>query len=137
MKCIDFSALRILILEDERYLRAILKQLLRGIGSREIWEGNDGTEGLRLLDDGLVPDLVLCDVQMAPMDGLTFIRQVRGAADPARARIPMIMLTAAADEGIVRTAAGLGIDGYLVKPVSQRLLADRISAALASRAGQR
>lgn len=134
MKPIDFSSIRILLLEDQPFIRTLLKQLLRSLGTRDIREGIDGTEGLKLLDEGFLPDLVLCDVQMTPMDGLTFVRQVRGAADAGRAKLPMIMLTAAADADIVRAAADLGVGGFLVKPVSQRLLAERMSAVLTARA---
>ena len=133
MKPIDFASLRVLVLEDQPFIRTLLKQLLRSLGTRDVREGADGTEGLKLLDEGRMPDLVLCDFQMTPMDGLTFVRQVRESANPVRAKLPMIMLTAAADEEVVRTAAGLGVGGFLVKPVSQRMLAERMTAALAAR----
>jgi two-component system chemotaxis response regulator CheY len=67
---------------------------------------------------------------MAPMDGLAFMRQLRASSDPARARIPIIMLTAATDEATVRAAVALGIRGYVVKPVSPKQLSDRLSAVL-------
>lgn len=137
MKPIDFSAIRILLLEDQPFVRTVIKQLLRSLGARDIREAADGTAGLALLDSGFSPDLALCDLQMTPMDGLTFVRRVREAADPARAKLPMIMLTVSTDAEVVRTAAGLGVGGYLVKPVSQRMLAERMYAALSARPGSR
>ena len=133
----DFSGLRFLVLEDEPFIRTLLKQMLRSLGSREVRGAADGTEGLQLMEEGFFPDLVVCDFQMTPMDGLSFVRRVRAAGDPARARLPMIMLTASADAEIVRAAASLGIGSLLIKPVSKQLLAHRVSAALTAPAARR
>lgn len=130
MKPNDFSGIRILLVEDERFIRGIVRRMLQSLGSRDVREAVDGTEALRLLDGGFLPDLVFCDFKMEPMDGLTFMRQVRESADPVRAGLPLIMLTAATDEETVRTALGLGVGGYLLKPVSPKMLADRMNAAL-------
>ena len=136
MKPTDFSSTRILLVEDEAFIRGLLRRMLRSLGAQDIREAGDGTQGLTLLDNGFMPDLVFCDSQMAPMDGLTFMRTVRESADPVRARLPMIMLTAATDEATVHAACGLGVGGYLVKPVSPKQLADRMTAILRPRTGQ-
>ncbi len=136
MKSIDFANTGILLVEDEVFIRNLLKLMLRSLGVRDIRDAADGTEGLTLLDNGFVPDLVFCDFHMAPMDGLTFMRHVRESADPVRTRLPMIMLTAATDEATVRAACGLGVGGYLVKPVSPKQLSDRMTALLRPRTGR-
>ena len=127
---IDFSSTRILLVEDERFIRSTIKQMLRTLGSRDIREAADGAEALTVLDAGFLPDVVFCDFQMEPMDGLTFVRRIRESPDPVRAKLPIIMLTAATDEATVRTAVGLGIGGYMVKPVSPKQLGERIDATL-------
>lgn len=133
MKPIDFASLRILLVEDETFIRGLLKRMLRNLGGRDIREAADGTAALALLDEGFLPDVVFCDYQMTPMNGLTFMRTVRESADPERAAIPMIMLTAASDRHTVHAAVDLGVGGYLVKPVSPKQLADRISAVMRQR----
>ncbi len=130
MKPIDFSSIHILLVEDEVFIRNTIKRMLRSLGSRDIREASDGTEALKMLTDGFLPDVVLCDFRMAPMDGISFMRQVRAFSDPARAQTPIITLTAATDEATVRAAVALGIRGYVVKPVSPKQLSDRLSAVL-------
>lgn len=130
MKPFDFLTTRILLVEDEAFIRNTLKRMLRSLGCSDIREACDGTEALKMLDDGFRPDAVLCDYRMTPMDGLAFMRRMRASSDPARARIPIVMLTAATDEATVRTAVALGIRGYVVKPVTPKQLSDRLSAVL-------
>lgn len=74
------------------------------------------------------PDIILCDVGMKPMSGLDFVKRLRGLADLSRADTPVIMVTGRAEEQSVMEAAKLRISGYLVKPVSTKLLAGRIDA---------
>ncbi len=126
----DTSVIRVLLLEDEAFIRETIGIMMRAFHNVELREGIDGTEGLQLLDKGFSPDVVLCDVQMAPMDGLTFLRQLRKSNDPARAALHVVMLTAASDPDTVKSAVKLGISGYLVKPVSMTRLAERLTAAL-------
>jgi two-component system chemotaxis response regulator CheY len=89
-----------------------------------------------MMEDGFCPDIVLCDVNMEPMDGLTFLRKVRTSHDPARIALHVIMLTGATDAETVRSAVTLGISSYLVKPVSPARLAERLTAALQGGPGQ-
>ena len=124
------SLIRVLLLEDEAFIRNTIRRMLRNFRNLDVLEGCDGTEGLRLLDETGPFDLMLCDVQMAPMDGLTFVRTVRGIADPLRSAIPAVMLTAASDMETVRSVSSLGACGYLLKPISYKALADRMAQAL-------
>jgi len=132
----DSSIIRILLLEDEAFIRETIKRMLNAFSNVEVREGVDGAEGLKLLEEGFSPDVVLCDVHMEPMDGLTFLRQLRTSRDPARIALHVIMLTAASDPETVRKAVALGIAGYVVKPVSPSRLAERLSAALLGGAGR-
>ena len=133
MKLPEFHGIQILLVEDEPFIRSTLKRMLRPLGNPEVREASDGSEGLSLLRFGYVPALILCDVQMQPMDGLTFMRAVRALPDRASAAIPAIMLTAASDQETVLAVSGLGHAGYLLKPVSPKLLADRMEAMFVRR----
>ncbi len=125
----DAPALRVLLVEDEPFIRDTIRRLLRTIGAPDVREAKDGTEALEVLRHGFEADLIFCDVRMAPMDGLTFLKTVRRDADPALAATPVIVLTASADIGVVRRFSELGISSYLLKPVSRAQLLRHMSAA--------
>jgi len=75
------------------------------------------------------PDLVVLDVMMPGMPGIDVCRQLR--VEPATAHLPIILLTARAQEGDVEVGFGAGADDYVVKPFSPRELVSRVEAVLA------
>ena len=126
----DAFNLRILLVEDETFIRHTIRRLLRSIDSPEVREAADGTEALAILNDGFDPDIVICDVQMTPMDGFTFLKKVRSSQNTVLAATPVIVLTASADMNVVRQFSSLGIRSYLLKPVSRKQLAEHMMAAV-------
>jgi len=131
MVAIDYSRLRILLVEDEAYTRQLVRQLLHQLGVRSIIEAADGKEGLlELLRTR--PDLVLCDVHMKPIDGLEFLRQLRAVRILSIAATPVVMLTADGSKDIVLFARDHAVNGYLVKPVAPKALKARIDAVVAA-----
>lgn len=74
------------------------------------------------------PDLILLDIQMPGMDGLTLTRLLK--ADPAYQHIPIVALTAFAMKGDEKKAQEAGCDGYLTKPIESRKLASQIAEIL-------
>jgi two-component system, chemotaxis family, chemotaxis protein CheY len=126
----DYHLMRILVVEDDPYTRALIKRMLLQIGVRSIAEAEDGGSGyLELLRTR--PHLVFCDVHMAPVDGRAFLKHVREAKLPGIAETPVVFLTGDAQSDTVLFAKGHAINGYLVKPVSLNDLKARIDAALA------
>ena len=79
----DPSLVRILLLEDEAFIRDTIKRMMTAFCNIDMRDVTDGTEGLRLMEAGFSPDIVLCEVHMEPTDGLTFLQQVRASRDPA------------------------------------------------------
>jgi len=126
----DVFNARILLVEDETFIRHTIRRLLRSLGNPEIREAADGTEALAILRDGFDPEVIFCDVQMTPMDGYTFLKTVRGSSDLVLAATQVIVLTASADVNVVRRFSDLGIRSYLLKPVSRKQLADHMTAAI-------
>ena len=113
---------KVLIVEDNEDNRAIYAQYLRYAGYRVI-EAANGQEGIDLARRER-PDIILMDISMPVMDGLTATRQLKG--DPELGSIPIIALTAhamASDEDMVREA---GCDGYIAKPVVPRAVREEI-----------
>jgi two-component system chemotaxis response regulator CheY len=77
------------------------------------------------------PHLILCDVDMEPMNGLDFVERLRRTAPPPPANpTPVILLTAHSDAEIVQRAIKLGVNAYIVKPVKRNQLEARIATVL-------
>jgi two-component system chemotaxis response regulator CheY len=112
---------RILIVDDERFIRGTIKVVLRMIDHFLVAEAADGDEGLMKVDE-FKPHLVLCDIEMPRMGGLAFVSQLRKHPVAAMRNTPVVMLTGHAEEGLVAGAARLQISGYLIKPVSPKLI---------------
>lgn len=102
---------RILIIDDAAILREPLAASLRLAGYESLC-ASDGKEALLLLRSSK-PDLILLDLAMPRMDGLTFLRRLR--SDPACSETPVILLTASSDKKHVLEAAKLKVQGYVLK----------------------
>lgn len=106
----------VLIVEDNQDNRLIYSQYLSHAGYR-ILEAGNGVDGIHLALRER-PDLVLMDISMPFMDGLTATRYLK--ADPAVQAIPVIALTAHAMPADADLARAAGCDGYIAKPVMPR-----------------
>ena len=87
----------------------------------------DAEEALRLLDE-FVPRLILMDLQLPGIDGLTLTRRLK--ADPARRDIVIVALTAYAMKGDEEKAFAAGCDGYITKPIDTRKLPGQVAEIL-------
>jgi len=108
----------ILTIEDQPDIRRLIRMTLEFKGFQVI-EAGDGAQGLALARSEH-PDLVLLDVMMAGMDGLTVASTMK--AEPALAAIPVVMLSALGSPNEVSAGLNTGVQGYLVKPFSPREL---------------
>jgi len=117
---------KILIVEDEANIRQLLRYNLEKEGF-QVMEAIDGIQGLRTAQREK-PDLVLLDLMLPGMDGLEVCRTLKGA--PATSALPIIMLTAKAEEVDKIIGLELGADDYMTKPFSPRELTARIKAVL-------
>ena len=116
----------ILIVDDSRTIRQILKRVLVGAGYR-VTEAADGSLGLAAIRSDR-PDLVLLDVDMPVMDGLTTIRAMR--ADSDMSTLPVLFLTARTSGTEVAEGLGLGAQDYLRKPCEPSELLARVATTL-------
>lgn len=109
---------KVLLVEDNRDMRSYIKSLLADRYS--ITEAANGVHAFEKLES-LTPDLIISDVMMPEMDGFTFLEKLR--AGDQESTIPVIMLTARAEENDRLKALTIGVDDYLTKPfVSEELL---------------
>lgn len=114
---------RILLVEDNLVNREVVKALLRPV-TISVVEAENGAEALERLEDGAF-DLILMDLHMPVMDGLSAIRAVRALQRPV-ASTPIVVLTAATSEEDRVRSIDAGADGFLAKPVKARDLAGAV-----------
>jgi two-component system phosphate regulon response regulator PhoB len=115
---------RILIIEDERSLTEVLAYNLQREGF-EALVAHDGQEGLRKAQT-LLPDLVILDLMLPVLNGLEVCRELRGGERTRE--IPILMLTAKAEETDQVVGFSLGADDYVTKPFSVKVLMQRVKA---------
>ena len=117
------SDTRILVVDDEPELRGMLRKYLvnNGFDVDAVATGSEATTYLK----ATVPDLVILDVGLPDIDGFEVLRKMRAASD-----VPVIMLTARADEVDRVVGLSVGADDYVTKPFSPRELVARINAVL-------
>ena len=118
---------KILIVEDNENNRSLLKDILTFHGY-EVVEASDGLQGVALARE-LMPDLILMDIQMPLMDGITAGAILKKY--PATSGLKIIALTSFAMRGDQEKFMSTGFDGYLSKPVSTRELPGQIKRWLA------
>ena len=119
---------RLLIAEDEAIIRLDLKEMLEEEGYVVVGEAADGEAAVRLAREN-DPDLVIMDVKMPGMDGLTAAEKIVGEQLSA-----VLILTAFSQRDLVQRAAEAGAMGYLVKPFQKSDLMPAIDIALARHA---
>jgi DNA-binding response OmpR family regulator len=113
----------VLVVDDEPMVREVVARYLELDGLR-VEQAADGTAAAEWLADHR-PDLVVLDIMLPGVDGLSILRQLRAAGD-----VPVILLTARADEIDRVLGLELGADDYVVKPFSPRELAARVRTVL-------
>ena len=120
---------RILIVADEFHVRKSIRTLLLAAGVTDVHDAADGAGGL-LAAGTLDPDVVILDWQMPGMDGPEFVRRLRAPDQPALPNVPIIMLTGHGGQSRVIEAMRLGVHEFLLKPVSEQALRERLASVL-------
>ncbi|MDO7849814.1 response regulator [Hymenobacter sp. M29] len=118
---------RVLVVEDEPDLRDYLRELLAS--TYEVLTAADGQAALEVLSREAPVDLITTDSMMPRLSGTELIAKLK--ADPARAGVPVLMLTARADDAHRRAALTVGVDDYLTKPFAPAELLARVQVLLA------
>lgn len=131
---VQLAKLRVLVVDDNATNRRIVREILASFGA-SITESPSAALALADLDGAFAKNLpyaiALLDSQMADRDGWSLAAEIRGR--PALARTHLLMLTSADERGDADKCRELGIEGYLVKPVSRSDLVEAIAAILAGK----
>jgi two-component system response regulator MtrA len=120
---------KIVVADDDADIRDLVVFKLRQVGHDVVAVG-DGEAAVAACRDQL-PDLAVLDVMMPGMSGLDACRQLR--SDPALTAMPVILLTARAQQADIEQGLEVGAEDYVLKPFSPRDLAERVSAVLGRR----
>ncbi len=119
--------LAVLIVDDMRSMRAIVRRVLQEMGFKNLHEAGDGSEALSLLHSKEI-DLVICDVEMPKMDGIELLDEVD--KDEKLKDIPFIMLTALNNRDKVMEILQHKVQDFVLKPINPQMLEQRVQAFL-------
>jgi len=123
----EVTTRRVLVVEDESLIRMDIVETLREHGFDVIGEAGDGEEAIAKAEE-LKPDLVVMDIKMPNMDGITAAKRM------AELKIPVVLLTAFSQKELVEQAAEAGAMAYVVKPFTPTDLIPAVEIALSRHA---
>lgn len=124
-----YDLLKILLVDDNHYMRVLLAEILRALGVQHIYEANDGAEALQTMRDRDV-DVVMTDLSMEPLDGIDFVRLLRNSPDSPNQMAPVIMVTGHSTFARVNEARDAGVSEFMVKPLTARSVVERLHQAV-------
>lgn len=119
----------ILLVDDQRFVRSIVRNALAEIERLVVLQAGDGAQALDILSSEQV-DVVVLDINMAPMNGLRALKAIRTGTAGITAATPVVMLTSLNDMAVVRTCGELDCQGFLLKPVSKGELISKLARAV-------
>lgn len=125
----NIERLNFLVVDDNKHMRALVKGILHALGTRNVHEAGDGADAFKELRH-FPADIIICDWNMSPLDGLDFVRLVRTAKDSPNPFVPIIMLTGHTEMARVVEARDAGVHEFLAKPISAKGLYSRIKAII-------
>jgi len=123
------NSLHVLVVDDNPHMRSIVVAILRGVGIGIVKEASDGADAMEVMRAG-VPDIVIVDLNMFPIDGLEFTQMIRTAVDSPFPFVPIIMMTGHTERTKVTAARDSGVNELVAKPISAKTLLDRIVAVI-------
>ena len=128
-KILDLSQLHFLVVDDNAYMRSILRTILNMLGAPPMIEAEDGASGLEVLSS--IPiDIVIVNWMMLPIDGIEFTRALRTTSDSPNPMLPVIMLSGHTEPVRIAVARNAGVTEFLSKPVSPKALYLRIEEVI-------
>ncbi len=119
----------ILIVDHSQEMRQLIRDMLSRMGIRRIHESRAIEGATQILEENRV-HVVLVDWDLEPMSGLEVVKILRDKDQSPNPFVPIIMLTGVADKDRVLSSRDAGVNEFLLKPLSSKMLADRINAAV-------
>jgi len=125
----DISGLSVLIVEDNKHMQFLLKEILRAFNVRRVRTASDGADALKEIRV-FAADMIITDWAMEPLDGIDLTRLLRTGSDSKNPYVPIIMLTGHTSHARVVEARDSGIHEFLAKPISAQMLYQRIVSVI-------
>ena len=129
MSATGLETLRVLLVDDNPHMRAIVGAILHGLGVRDILEARDGQQAMEQLQMGPC-DLAVVDFLMSPVDGVHFTRMIRTSQQSPNVYLPIIMMTGHSERSRVMEARDAGVTEFVVKPLTAQALLARVTAVI-------
>lgn len=123
------ATLTTLVVEDNKFMRGILGELLRQIGFAKLHFAADGLEGIELFRTWL-PKIVFTDWNMPVMNGVEFVNWVRNSPDSPNPETPMVMITGNNQHQEILEARDAGVTEFIAKPVTVAAIMNRLNSCL-------
>lgn len=120
---------QILLVDDEEFIRRIIRQVLLSLGYNRIEEEEDGSDALFRMQYAMY-DLILTDVQMPKTNGLELLKRIRCGMTKAPRDSRVLIITSFSNTEVLRTAIALDVNGFLVKPMAPAAVQQRIDTAM-------
>lgn len=127
----DFSNLRVLVVEDNNFMRLMVQRILESFDITDISIARDAYDGFDAAK-AFLPDLIISDWDMEPGDGLTLLDWIRNRPDSPDKYMPIIMLTGYSESKRVLQARDFGVNEFLAKPVTAQALYTRLASVVES-----
>lgn len=118
-------AFNVLIVDDSMTMRNVIRKVISisGFDVGNLFEAGDGKEALEILNEQWI-DLVLSDINMPEMDGLTFVKRM--AEHEVYKNIPVVMITTEGSQACIDEAMSLGVKGYIQKPFMPEVIKEKL-----------
>ena len=128
----DLDALKVMVIDDHKSMRSILRQMLGAIGVHDVIEAEDGGQALQTLrgERLALPDLIICDLYMNGMGGSEFCNTLRRDKEMPGHGIPVLVLTGEQDDFVHDVVRQIGAVEVVVKPISPEELLDQLRKAV-------
>jgi len=120
-----FAGAQVVVVDDDASVRKVVKAMLNSMGVGIIWEAGDGVAGLEIVRKASA-DVIILDWEMPRMGGPDFMRTLRSPDTFPYPAVPVIMLTAHNEYSKVKEAISVGVNEFLLKPVSSKTLLERM-----------
>ncbi|MFP6731927.1 MAG: response regulator [Alphaproteobacteria bacterium] len=131
------ASISVLVVDDHRTMRSIIRQLLGRVGITDVAEAEHGEQALAMLCSPMAttPDVIICDLHMHKMDGMEFCNQIRRSDNARHRGIPILILTGDEDEMLHEVSRQVGAAKILLKPIAANDLLAEIRTVIGFDAG--
>ncbi len=120
---------RVLVVDDQDFIRSLLRHILGVLGCKQISDAANGEIAWDIMLDN-PPDLLIADWEMQPMDGIELVGKVRNDKNSPDRFMPIIMLTAHSERPRIIAARDSGVNEFVMKPISAKTLFSRLNAVI-------